>query len=663
MCDTIDGGYTGKNITNKMIKEVNKDSKYFFSQNKNLIKTIKDEFKNRLYDEEYKSIPSRFNKYIYRYIREKGESHGRYVIINGCKEITILDCEKLSKKYKYFNLQSFEFNNAETHIILSIDTTGSGICKIFVKEYFNNKLKFLNIDGVGNIDAGAFAIKYRTSGDILWSPKQHKVYYIVIDDSLRPNQLWYYDLNSDEHECIYEEKDESYSLSLVESDDRSNLILASQSKSSADSFIILEESNSLKCLFKREEGLRVSLNHFGGLWYVLLLKQNNSEILLSSDLVNYKIFLPYSSTEYILELYLKGGYGLIKYQDLNTGQTKYKLKDLCNFQEFKLEFDDYEYNIEFPPMSNLDIYNPEVVLSYETRLIPDIYFRFNYKTLKLEEVMRIKTKNYNPDDFGEKQVKINNEGVLLTILYNKKNYKSTNNNCVLYGYGAYGLDDEPYFNKYIPSLLDRGYIYCIAHIRGGGKYGEKWYEDGKMLKKMNSFKDFIACAEYLIDNKLTSKNKLVASGASAGGLLVGASINLRPDLFNLAIMGVPFIDVLTEMCNPDIPLTTEEYKEWGNPGDPKYFNAMKAYDPIRNIDITAPYPNIFIYTNKNDSLVGYWVPFNYYMKMKNADVFKNNERKINIYINSKYGHQGSSDIDETREERAEVYAVILKQNV
>ena len=663
MCDTIDGGYTNKNITNKMIKDVNKDSKEFFSQNKNLIKTIKDEFKNRIYDEEFKGIPSRFNKYEYRYIREKGESHGRYVIVNPCKDITILDCEKISKKYNYFNLESVEFNNSETHIVLSIDTTGSGICKIFIKEYFNNKLKYLNIDRVDNIDREAQTSKYRTSGDVLWSTIQHKIYYIIVDESQRPYQLWYYDLNNDEHECIYEEKDKIYSLALNETDDRSKLILSSHSKCSADSFIILEEENSIKCIFKREEDLRVILNHFGGVWYIILSKQDNTEIIQSSDLINYEIFLSHSVTEYILEFYLKGGYGLIKYTDLNVGKTKYKLKNLCNYEEFKLEFDDYEYNITFPSMSNLDIYNPNIVLYYETRLIPGIYFRFNYKTLKMEKLMEIDSKNYNPEDYGEKQVKINNEGVLLDILYHKDKCKTFDNKCVLYGYGAYGLNDEPYFNKYIPSLLDRGYIYCIAHVRGGGKYGEKWYEDGKMLKKMNSFKDFISCAEYLIDKKWTSKNKLVASGASAGGLLVGASINLRPDLFNLAVMGVPFIDVLTEMCNPNIPLTTGEYKEWGNPADPAYFNAMKEYDPIRNIDITAPYPNIFIYTNKNDSLVGYWVPFNYYMKMKNADVFKNNERKINIYINPKYGHQGSSNIDEIREEHAQIYAVILKQNV
>jgi oligopeptidase B len=181
-----------------------------------------------------------------------------------------------------------------------------------------------------------------------------------------------------------------------------------------------------------------------------------------------------------------------------------------------------------------------------------------------------------------------------------------------------------------------------------------------MLRKKNTFLDYIACAEYLIKHQLTKPDRLVAWGASAGGLTVAASLNLRPELFKLAVMGVPFIDVISEMCDSSTPLTTEEYKEWGNPHDKKYFDYMLQYDPVRNIDVKKDYPNIYIYSNRGDALVGYWVPYNYYMKMKEADVFTSGKKSIMINIELNYGHTGGTSRKDTRRENAEVYSVILE---
>ena len=219
--------------------------------------------------------------------------------------------------------------------------------------------------------------------------------------------------------------------------------------------------------------------------------------------------------------------------------------------------------------------------------------------------------------------------------------------------------DYPDFNKYLPSLLDRGYLYCIAHLRGGGYGGYEWYKDGKMLRKQNTFRDYIACAEYLIGRELTAPGKLVAWGESAGGLTIAASLNLRPELFQLALLGVPFVDVLSEMCDSSTPLTTEEYDEWGDPHDKKYFDYMRQYDPIRNIDLAKDYPNMYIYSNRDDSLVGYWVPYNYYMKVKEADVFVSGEKSIMINIEMDYGHTGGTSPSDKRAEMSNIYTVIL----
>ena len=221
---------------------------------------------------------------------------------------------------------------------------------------------------------------------------------------------------------------------------------------------------------------------------------------------------------------------------------------------------------------------------------------------------------------------------------------------------------EPYFSKYIPSLLDRGYYYCIAHIRGGSENGLKWYHDGKLLNKKNTFKDYIECADYLTMNGYTDSSKLVGMGESAGGLLMGAVINMRPELFNLVVMGVPFVNVMSEMCNDKKALTTEEYLEWGNPNIKKYFDYMKSYCPYSNINLKNNYPNIYLYININDSLVDYKVPYNYYLKIREADVFKNKLRKIFLNIKLKYGHKGSSNHFERNDEIGDIYSIILSIN-
>ena len=320
--------------------------------------------------------------------------------------------------------------------------------------------------------------------------------------------------------------------------------------------------------------------------------------------------------------------------------------------------------------SNMNVYNTQLVIGYETYIRPLSWTTIDLGKLqekhravldisKAEYIPEYPIGNYHMSNYGIKILSVNKSGLKITMLYNFKTIKTRNNKCILWGYGAYGTVDGPEFNEYIPSLLDRGYIYCIAHIRGGGYNGFDWYNKGKMLHKKNTFLDYIACAEYLIGRKLTSPAQLIAWGASAGGLTVAAALNIRPELFNLAIMGVPFVDIISEMCDSSTPLTTEEYKEWGDPNNKKYFNYMLQYDPIRNIDLKKNYPNIYIYSNREDALVGYWVPYNYYMKMKEAEVFTSGKRSIMINIELNYGHTGGTSRKDTQRENAELYSVII----
>jgi oligopeptidase B len=227
----------------------------------------------------------------------------------------------------------------------------------------------------------------------------------------------------------------------------------------------------------------------------------------------------------------------------------------------------------------------------------------------------------------------------------------------LYGYGAYGLGEEARFDSNLISLVDRGMIYAIAHIRGGNELGKQWYEDGKLMKKKNTFNDFIDSAEYLISNNWTSKDRLLISGASAGGLLVGPVINMRPDLFKAAHLDVPFVDIMNTMWDESLPLTTEEYLEWGNPHEKSAYSYMRSYSPYNNVTRKA-YPSIFLTTSINDSQVGYWEPTKYVAKLR---TLKTDNNPLLLKVNLEAGHQGASGRYEELKDTAFEYAWMLSQ--
>jgi oligopeptidase B len=265
---------------------------------------------------------------------------------------------------------------------------------------------------------------------------------------------------------------------------------------------------------------------------------------------------------------------------------------------------------------------------------------------------------YDQDDFRCERIFARaGDGAMIPIslVYRKGAVRAGNNPLVLEGYGAYGASSDPYFSSARLSLLDRGFIYAIAQVRGGGEMGRRWYEQGKLLKKKNTFYDFIACAEYLIAQRYTSPDKLVITGGSAGGLLMGAVANMRPDLFKGVVATVPFVDVVNTMMDPSIPLTTAEYEEWGNPGDPAYYFYMKSYSPYDNVKAQG-YPNMLITAGLNDPRVGFWEPAKWAAKLR---ALKTDNNRLILKTNMGAGHGGlTGRFDYLREEAFE-YAFIL----
>lgn len=661
MCDKIDIPRGKGRATDKMLHDANKGSRDFYKKNSNLITKLKNEFKNRYTNDFIYTEPSRINKYIYQYKRETEESYGRYYASDGCKNQVILDLEKLAKGHDYFDVQSVEISSDEKYIAFSVDKLGDRVCNIYYKEIFNDKLHLVSMNHKSQ--QGNKETKYINNGEFGWSRKFFRIYYITVDTvTQRENKLWYMDLDTGNKSLIYEEKDEIFSIDLSATDDDEHIILSSISKDCVDSYVIEEYANDamVRCVFNRDEKTKYILNHFGDRWYALIIKGDNTEIVISYDLKKFNTFIPYDKNRCITDFYIKGGHALMQFKDLRNGKDNLVLIRLCDMKTKLLDLGDFRYTVSYPEFSNLDIHSNKVVMAYETYTNPGQIIEFDMITYKSKILKTKTTKNINMKDYGEKTVRINNNGLYITILYHKRFINKKNNKCFLYGYGSYGLEDESSFSRYLYSLLDRGFIYAIAHMRGSGYYGDKWYQDGKMLNKINTFNDFIECAEYLIKKGYTTPEKLTAYGASAGGLLMGAVINMRPELFNLVIMGVPFVDVLSEMCDDTTPLTTGEYVEWGDPHIKKYHDYMLSYDPIRNINPNNKYPNLLIFSNKNDTLVGYWVPYNYYEKIKESQVYKSGDKDVLLDIKTKYGHKGSSDKFESMTDIAEIYSTVIK---
>ena len=634
--------YANKTRKNKDISIIKKTNRVFESQlNYPLIKTINNEFKQRM-SHEQTSLPSLYKKYKYYYKIKKGENYPKYYIIdNNNKHKCILDLENIGKSNSFFSVSSISFSNDETFMFFSVDTVGNRFHTIYKKDFFSDKLTKI----ISDVD-----------GDVKISPDCNYIYYLKMNPSMRAHKLFSYDLQTKIHDCLFTEKDDSFSLGLEQSMDRNYIKLYCVSWESTHTYIIL--NNQCKLLYKKEKDLFYSLIPYLDTWYIIYTKNDTSKIIYTVD--NFKTYhtLVHNKSEVEYEeCIIKGHYLCCVYKQ--NGYSHLLTVNLITKKEKYLNFNNPMVSFSFPGLSNLDICNPIVIIDVFSYLQPKKTIEVNCVTNKITTIKTEKINNYQPNKYEEKLLKVNNK-LCITMLYRKDKYKK-NMKCLLYGYGAYKTNIDPEFDSQLISLLDRGFLYCIAHVRGGGFHGDRWYKEGKLLNKMNTFKDFIECARYLIRNKYTESKKLCIWGRSAGGLLIGATLNMAPELFQFAILGVPFVDVINTMKDNSKPLTLEEYKEWGNPNIKKYESYMEKYDPMRNINLKSNYPNVYIYSNLEDTLVDYKEPFNYYMKMKEADVFKNKEKNLYMNINLKYGHTQSSKRYENLNEQAIIYSMIVKQ--
>jgi oligopeptidase B len=467
-----------------------------------------------------------------------------------------------------------------------------------------------------------------------------------------------------EDALVYFEKDDTYGTFVYKEKSKKYLVIGSQSTLTSE-FRILDAKNpdeEFKIFQPRTRGLEYSISHYGDKWYVLTNKDKatNFKLMVTPETAtnkeNWKELIEHRKDVLLEDIEIFKNYLVIS--ERSNGLNKIRIRPWDGSGEYYLPFEIETYSAEIG--TNPDFDTDVVRYSYQSLATPASVIDFNMKTrdktiLKEQEVLGGK---FDKNNYVEERIWATAEDgtkVPISMVYRKGIKKDGNNPLLLYAYGSYGASMDPYFSSIRLSLLDRGFIYAIAHIRGGEDLGRDWYENGKLLKKKNTFSDFIDCSKYVIAQKYTSPKHLYAEGGSAGGLLMGAIVNMAPELYNGVIAQVPFVDVITTMLDETIPLTTGEYDEWGNPNDKEYYDYMKSYSPYDNLKAQR-YPHMLVTTGLHDSQVQYWEPAKWVARLR---IIKADKNLLFLDTNMEAGHGGASGRFEAIKEVAKEYSFLL----
>ncbi|MGC8479496.1 MAG: prolyl oligopeptidase family serine peptidase [Candidatus Micrarchaeia archaeon] len=628
------------------IKKENEYTNSIMAQTSELQNKIYNEIKNR-----YKSISFsnviKIKEYEYYWKIKNGAQYKTYFRKNSLnkKEELILDLNKIAEGHKYFLFDDFKISTNNTFIAYSVNTTGTEEYITYIKKISTDKI-IKKITGVWELEwLDDNTIVYTTIDKIY---RSYRAYISNFIDKFKKNKL------------LYEEKNAYYYLSVKKSESEKFLFLYSIGIDSTEiRFIqIGDYKNDLK-LFNKNKKSICYIEQFGKYFYMLTnenapnfklvrtpvnnkLKENWKTLIpnnKNNKLDSFKVF-----RNYIVIKVISDATNKIIVLNIVTGTKKFiKMpQKMCT-----VSFDTYQ-----------DFNSKNLRLIYSSFTIPKSLLEYDMDNniLKLNEIDKIK--KYNSSNYKTEKIyataKDGNK-IPISIIYKKELNRNKRQPMLLWGYGAYGICYLPTFSVERLSLLDRGVIFGIAHIRGGSEKGSRWYQEGKLLKKKNTFNDFVACAEHLIAKRYTSKELLVIEGASAGGLLIGSVINKRPELFKAAVMTSPVVELLSKISDKKRPFTIREYKEWGNPNKKKYYNYIKSYSPYENIK-SQRYPNILVIIGINDVKVYYLEVLKFIAKMRKM---KSDNNLLLLRINISGGHVMSSKNEERYKSLAFKYAFIL----
>ena len=598
------------------------------------------------------SVPYKLGEYWYYTRTEEGKQYSIYCrkrgTMDAAEEVT-LDLNELAKGHKFLGLGLYQISDDGNLLAYSLDTTGFRQYQLGVKDLRTGEVL---PDSIGQVNAAVWAADNRT------------LFYVREDHAKRPYRLFRHVLGMANDQLLYEEADELYRIWVYRSSDR-KLILLQSSSSITDEAQYLpsdQPTGTFRMLYAREVGHEYSADHREGLFYVRTNKEaKNYRLVTAPDadpsMKNWKELLPHRPEVKLETVTLFKDHAV--FTERENGLIHFVVRDFRTNASKTVEFPEPVYSAY--PSGNPEYNTTLFRYSYQSFVTPGSVYDYDMKTgkstlLKQTEVLG----GYDPSRYVSQRLYAkapDGAKVPISIVYWKGLKRDGSNPLLLYGYGAYGASQSATFSVPRLSLLDRGVVFALAHIRGGGDLGEEWREDGRIMKKKNTFTDFIACAEYLIAEKFTSKENLAIQGGSAGGLLIGAVLNMRPDLFKVAHLAVPFVDVVNTMLDESLPLTVGEFLEWGNPKKKDEYEYIKSYCPYTNI-AAKEYPAMLITTSLNDSQVMYWEPAKYTAKMRATRTDRN---PLLLKVNMGAGHGGSSGRYDAYKEQAFNYAFLLSQ--
>ncbi len=619
---------------------------------KDIEKKLFEELKSKIKNED-NSVPKKDGDYFYAYKYNKNSEYPIYYrknIKNNFEDI-ILDCEKKSKTHSYFNVAAISHSHNHKHVAYNIDTNGSEYFSIFIEDIETKEILSPEIKN--------------TTGDIIWSLDNNYIFYVGLDQNHRPTKVFKHKIGSDSEKdlLIYEEKDPSFFCSINLSKTKKYLFIRTADHETSEYlFINLKLNETTPILFKKRiKKIEYDLEHNEKFFLISTNIDNakNFKIMISYEesYQKWEEFITYEKVNLILDFILLKDW-LIRLER-TEGSENIIILNLNNKNQHKISFDEEAYNLSLD--HGYEYETDTFRYSYSSPTTPKSIFDYDCKSKKqeLKKTQEVPS-GHNKDDYICKKIFAtahDNEKIPITILYKKGVKLDSNNHLLLYGYGSYGISIPSNFSTNRLSLVDRGIVYAIAHIRGGKEKGYEWYENGKLLNKKNTFLDFISCAEKLCEDKYTSPKKIIAQGGSAGGLLMGYIANERPDLFLGIIAQVPFVDICNTMLDEDLPLTVTEIPEWGDiKNDKKSFLYVKSYSPYDNVK-KQNYPHMLVTGGISDPRVTYWEMTKWVAKLREN---KTDNNLLLLHMNMTAGHSGASGRFDYLKEIAMEYGFVLK---
>lgn len=601
------------------------------------------------------SVPYKLNGYYYYTRYEEGKEYPIFCRKRGALEAgeeVMLDVNEMAEGYSYYQVGSLKVSSNNNLLAFSVDTLSRRIYDVFVKDLTTGEILPGKLEG--------------TSGNLDWANDNETLFYVTRDETLRPEKIWRHRIGTKQStdELVYHESDPTFTTGVYKSKSRKYIIIGSYSTLSDEyRFLKADSPYGEPVVFQpRQKDLEYYIGHFEDKFYIRTnYKARNFRLMEVNEketgIDNWKEVVPHREDVLLEDFELFKGY--LSLLERDNGLTRIRVINQNRNEDYYIDFEEQVYLTYFS--TNPDFDSDLLRIGYTSMTTPNTVYDFNMRTrdrelLKQQEVVG----GYEPDDYFTERLwaeAIDGTRIPLSVVYKKGLKRDGSNPLLLYGYGSYGASMDPYFSSVRLSLLDRGFVFALAHIRGGEELGRDWYENGKLLKKMNTFTDFIDCAQHLIEKNYTSSEKLAVMGGSAGGLLIGAVVNMEPGLFRAAIAAVPFVDVVTTMLDESIPLTTGEYDEWGNPNEEEYYRYMLSYSPYDNVKAQA-YPAMLITTGFHDSQVQYWEPAKWIAKLRDLNT---SEHPLLLYTNMDFGHGGASGRFERYKETALEYAFLLDQ--